>query len=543
LCFVQGLRENVTILEMKRGQQVKSTVLQSSLFVLGMILAIHPGAAQRASEEPGEIGLEALFRKETAGEHVTDGGLSRGVAWGDYDNDGDPDLVVANSANQPQMFYRNDGADGFFQIQHDPIVQSVGDSEGVFWADYDNDGDLDLLLTNQFDAPLRLFRNDGTDHAEAEGSAGFSQVAAGDLGDDRRGSANGACWGDYDNDGHLDVYVVHRDGLNNELFRSRGDGTFRREKGGPAVSGGGDGRTCAIGDVDGDGDLDLFVGNFRDGDTRATNFFYLNRGDGSFDAVTDSPLVTDRQATYGASFADPDEDGDLDLFRSNSSRSDHDALYLNNGHGDFKAVVDGHLVSAASRPSKGHAWGDYDLDGDLDLFISNGTEADVDLRNFLYLNDGHGNFTGATTGSLVSDVTISAGTAWSDIDLDGDLDLFVANWGGSDEDNALYRNQIRGRHWLVVRLVGQRSNRMGLGARVAVRAKIDGRQRRLTRWMLPATGYASQNEPIIHFGLGDAEALEVLEVVWPSGVIDRIEAPSVDRTLEVFEGRGVRTPR
>jgi hypothetical protein len=520
---------------------MNSQLLRYSLVVLGLTIAIHPAVAQTSSDEPGEIGMRGLFLRETAGEHVTDGGLSRGVAWGDYDNDGDPDLVVANSINQPQMFYRNDGADGFFQIQQDPIVQSVGDSEGVFWADYDNDGDLDLLLTNQFDSPLRLFRNDGADHAQAEGSAGFSQVAAGDLGDERTGSANGACWGDYDNDGHLDVYVVHRDGLDNELFRNRGDGTFGRDPDGLAVRGGGDGRTCAIGDVDGDGDLDLYVGNFRDGKTKATNFFYLNRGDGSFDAVTDSPLVTDRQATYGASFADSDGDGDLDLFLSNIASSDHNALYLNDGLGAFTKVEDGPVVTVGSRPSKGHAWGDYDNDGDLDLFIANGTEAEVDLRNFLFLNDGKGRFSTVSEGALVSDVMISAGTAWADIDLDGDLDLFVANWGGSDEDNALYRNLTRGRHWLVVRLVGQRSNRMGLGARVTVQAKIDGRQRQLTRWMLPATGYGSQNEPIVHIGLGDADAIEALEVVWPSGVIDRIESLSVDRAIKVVEGHGVRT--
>jgi len=524
--------------ERKRGFGVKSICLSAAILVLGVTIASPPISAQTASDESAEIEQADLFHRETIGEHVTDGGLSRGVAWGDYDNDGDPDLVVANSVKQLQMFYRNDGADGFFQIQQDPIVQSGGDTEGVYWADYDNDGDLDLLITNQFDGLIHLLRNDGPAHAEAEQSAGFSKVAAGELGDDRPGSANGACWGDFDNDGHLDLYVVHRDGLDNELFRNRGDGSFRRETNGPEVNDGGDGRTCAVGDVDADGDLDLFVGNFIDRKTKATNFFYLNRGDGTFEPVTDSPLVTDRQATYGASFADPDGDGDLDLFLSNIARSDHNALYLNDGHGVFTAVTDGPLVTAASRPSKGHAWGDYDNDGDLDLFIANGTEAEVDLRNFLYLNDGNGGFVAVTTGDLVTDVMISAGAAWADIDLDGDLDLFVANWGGSDEDNALYRNEVRGRGWLVVHLVGRRSNRMGLGARVRVRARIDGRNRWLNRWMLPATGYGSQNEPIIHFGLGDATTVDLLEVRWPSGIVDRIPSPSLNQRVKVVEGRG-----
>jgi hypothetical protein len=522
---------------------MKTAAVRNLLAVGCTAFAVQSATAQPLPNEPGETGRIPIFSRETSGEHVTDGGLSRGVAWGDYDNDGDPDLVVANSVNQLQMLYRNDGPNGFFQVQQDPIVQSGGDSEGVFWADYDNDGDLDLLLTNQFDAPLRLFRNDGPARAEEDGSAGFSQVAAGDLGDDRLGSSNGACWGDYDNDGHLDVFVVHRDGLDNELFRNRGDGTFRREAEGPAVSSGGDARTCAVGDVDSDGDLDLYVGNFIDGDTKAANSFYLNQGDGTFEAVTESAVVADRQATYGASFADADGDGDLDLFLSNIARSDHNALYLNDGHGAFAKVEDDSLVTAASRPSKGHAWGDYDNDGDLDLFIANGTEADVDLRNFLYLNDGRGRFTAVAEGPLVSDVMISAGTAWADIDKDGDLDLFVANWSGCDEDNALYRNETQGRHWLVVQLVGKKSNRMGIGARARVQARIGGHDRWLTRWLLPSTGYGSQNEPIIHFGLGDATSVEALEVEWPSGVTDRIESLPVDRVVEVVEGTRERKSR
>jgi hypothetical protein len=517
---------------------------QLAALVAFTICAISVNASEPIAADPPRPasvdgpGTNAFFTRITVGEHVTDGGLSRGVAWGDYDNDGDPDLVVANSINQLQMLYRNDGREGFLQIQQDPIVQSGGYSEGVFWADYDNDGDLDLLVTNQFNGLTHLFRNDGSAHAQAEESAGFSKVAAGDLGDESLGSANGACWGDYDNDGHLDVFVVHRDGRNDELFRNLGNGRFRRETDDPVVMSGGDGRTCAAGDVDDDGDLDLYVGNFRDGNSKATNFFYLNRGDGTFETVTDSPLVTDRQATYGASFADPDEDGDLDLFLSNISRTDHNALYLNDGHGEFTRVTKGPLVTSASRPSKGHTWGDYDNDGDLDLFIANGTESNVDLRNFLYLNDGKGGFTGVREGDLVTDVTISAGTAWADFDRDGDLDLFVANWGGSDEDNSLYQNQTEGRHWLTVRLIGQRSNRMGLGARVRVRARIGGHDRWLNRWMLPATGYASQNEPMVHFGLGDAAAVDILEVLWPSGVVDRFTSAPMDQRIEVIEGRG-----
>jgi hypothetical protein len=472
---------------------------------------------------------EALFTHESEAEPSAGGGLSRGAAWGDFDDDGDPDLIVANAIGQEQMIYRNDGPDGFTRLHDDPVTLSEGDTEGAFWADTDNDGDLDLLLTNQFDQPLRFFRNDG--------QSGLVPTAAGDLGDDRPASANSACWGDFDNDGFLDVFVVQREGLDDLLYRNLGNGSFSRITEGDPVTNAGDGRTCACGDIDGDGDLDLFVGNFILNGSKAPNFLYLNRGDGAFDEVNEGDIVTDLQATYGSSFVDIDDDGDPDLFLSNIAGSDHNALYINDGRGRFTKRTDGELVKAASRPSKGHAFGDYDLDGDLDLVIANGTEAEVDLRNFLYLNDGAGRFVPVVEGDLVDTPNISAGVAWSDPDLDGDLDLFIANWGGDNEDNAFYRNNTTGRTWLVIRLTGAKSNRMGWGARVRVSATINGAPRTQTRWMNPTTGYASQNEPFVHFGLGNATNVHSIEIIWPSGTVDHLGPTDANRILEITEGQ------
>jgi len=498
-----------------------------------IVLAVGCGGPGPASQAPPPMDAprpEALFTYEADAAPSTGGGLSRGVAWGDIDTDGDPDLVVANAIGQAQMLYRNDGPAGFNRLQDDPVTLSAGDTEGAFWADADNDGDLDLLLTNQFDQPLRFFRNDG--------QSSLILATAGDLGDDRKASANSACWGDFDNDGHLDVFVVQRDGLDDLLFSNLGDGRFHRIAEGDAVTNGGDGRTCACGDIDADGDLDLFVGNFVLDGAKAPNFLYRNRGDGTFETVTEGEIITDLQATYGSSFVDIDDDGDADLFLSNIAGSDHNALYLNDGLGHFSKRTDGELVTAASRPSKGHAFGDYDLDGDLDLVIANGTESEVDLRNFLYLNDGAGRFVAVTEGDLVDTPNISAGVAWADADLDGDLDLFIANWGGDNEANAFYRNHATGRSWLVIRLIGTKSNRMGWGARVRITAVIDGSTRTQTRWMNPTTGYASQNEPILHFGLGDASHIDSIEITWPSGTVDHLGPVDANRILGVTEGRG-----
>jgi Tol biopolymer transport system component len=458
---------------------------------------------------------------------AVDGGLSRGFTWGDLDGDGDPDLVVANSASQPEFVYRNDGADAFTQLFDTPVALGAGDTEGASLADYDGDGDLDLLVTDQFDEPLRLYRN--------EDGGEFHEARAGDLGDGTPFSANSACWADYDLDGDLDVFVVQRDGRDDLLFRNRGDGTFARVREDPVAASGGDGRACAWGDVDGDGDPDLYVGNFLEGRQKARNFLFLNQS-GGFRRVAVGPPVEDRGRTYGTSFIDADNDGDLDLFVSNIARDDRNALYLNDGSGGFTALVDDPLVAAGGRPSKGHTWGDFDLDGDLDVYIANGTEADVDVRNFLFLNDGRGRFSAVRHGPPVERADTSAAAAWADYDRDGDLDLFVTSWGGNDEDNVLLRNETTGRHWLTIALRGTGSNRQGIGARVRLAVRRGGELHWQTRWLWPSTGYASQNEPVVHFGLGAAERVAELQVIWPSGVVDRRRDLTADRLYVVVEG-------
>ena len=491
----------------------------TSIVILDLTYSNHPVLAfEKVVDDPSVLG----------------GALSRGVAWGDVDGDSYPDLVVANANGAHQFVYRNEHGRRFRSLVEDPTTMSGGSSEGVSLADYDGDGDLDLLVTNQFDEPIQLFQNTGG----AEESL-FIRVSAGELGDDTPHTANSACWADYDLDGHLDVFVVNRDGVDDLLFHNEGDGTFRRIHGDQVVSSGGDGRTCAWSDVDGDGDPDLYVGNFLEeerGEFRnARNFFFVNDR-GSFRAVREGAPVTNRGRTYGATFADVDGDGDPDLFLSNIGSTDHNALYLNDGAGHFTALLDGPIPNGASRPSKGHTWGDFDLDGDLDLYVVNGTEADVELGNFLFVNDGSGRFTSMEYGAVVEDANISGGVAWADYDRDGDLDLYAANWGNNDENNVLYRNDVTGRHWIAFSLEGTRSNRMGVGTRVRVQARIEGELRWQVRWLWPATGYASQNEPIVHFGLAGAILADSVEVLWPSGLVDRYENVEADRFIKLVEG-------
>lgn len=204
------------------------------------------------------------------------------------------------------------------------------------------------------------------------------------------------------------------------------------------------------------------------------------------------------------------------------------------------------MVRDSRGPSKGHAWGDFDNDGDLDLYVANGTMStervpEFGLRNFLYLNRGDGTFRRVEGGPASTDAQVSAGVAWADYDRDGDLDLFVANWGGGAEErhNALYRNttsERTGRRWIVFRLEGVASNRFGVGAEVRVRARVAGEIRWQTRRLMSSTGYASQNEPIVHFGLGAAVQVDSAVVRWPSGDVSRLADLEANQVVHVREG-------
>jgi len=471
----------------------------------------------------------------TGVEPVTDDGSSRGVAWADYDRDGYPDLYVANTMNNSNFVYRNEGDGTFSQVTEDPISYSGNWSEGVNWVDVDNDRDLDLFVANQWDGPNQLFLNNG--------EGGFAE--AGKSGDLTAGHSNspGSCWGDYDLDGYMDVYVVTRDGGDDSLFNNNGDGTFSRVTSGNISSNGGDGRSCAWGDVDGDRFPDLYVGNFiiRNGErvTKARNFLYRNNGDGTFTEITEGHHVTDPGVTYGVSFTDYDYDEDLDLFVTNIASSDANMLYENDGNGGF-TKTDLTISSELNRPSKGHTWGDFDLDGYPDLFVANGTMniEPEKVRNQLYLNNQRGAFREITDWSIVTKEGTSAGTAWADYDRDGDLDLFVANWAHNNEDNELYRNnstETDNRNWIALHLAGTRSNTFGIGAEVRLKATVSGRTIWQTRWHLLDTGYGSQNEPLVHFGLGDAVTVDSLEIQWPSGAVDRFADLATNRYYRATE--------
>ncbi len=316
---------------------------------------------------------DGTFTKITSGPVVTDGGSSYGCTWGDYDNDGYLDLFVANY-NEDNFLYRN-RQDGTFQaVLSGPVVTGGGSSAGCSWADYDTDGWLDLYVCNRTSANF-LYRNnrDGT----------FTRVLTGAIVTDNDNS--GACsWGDYDGDGDPDLIVANAGPDYNCLYRNLGDGTFEKVTGDPVVTTLSHSDGAAWGDYDNDGDLDLFVVSGVVG--YGYDYLYQNNGDATFTQVLSGPPVENNHWAEGSSWGDYDNDGDLDLFVGiYDGPGGQNRLYENRGGGLFMSIDSGPHIEAGNY-SKGTTWADYDQDGDLDIFIAKNNYFGGD--NVLFRNEG-----------------------------------------------------------------------------------------------------------------------------------------------------------
>jgi len=258
---------------------------------------------------------------------------------------------------------------------------------------------------------------------------GFVKLTSGPVVNDTSWSY-GACWGDFNNDGYLDLFVVNNmaTNKNNLLYFNNGNGTFTKITSGNVVTDGGSTYGCTCADIDNDTDLDIFAANYNE-----NNFLYLNNGNGTFTKVTTGAIVNDGGSSTGSAWGDYDNDGKIDLFVCN--RTQNNFLYHNEGSGVFTKITTGAIVNDGGN-SGGCAWGDYNNDGFIDLFVANAGPA----VNFLYKNNGNGTFTKITTGAIVTDVDHSSGGSWGDYDNDGDLDLYVTGGVIGQTYNRLFKN-------------------------------------------------------------------------------------------------------
>jgi hypothetical protein len=344
-------------------------------------------------------------------------------------------------------------------------------------------------------------------------------------------------WADFNRDGLLDLAVANAwddppqypNWSRNLLYFNQGNGTFRKETQDPFVSyraramieGG------AAGDVDGDGDLDLLLGGHS-----STLLLFENDGTGQFHQAS-FPTVADKPLS--PSLADYDNDGRMDVFIDvyDWTKTQYHRLLRNEGEGRWSSMPLG-----LSNESGGGAWGDYDNDGDLDLFISRGRI--VTTTNLFYANNGDGTFTQVTWGSLANERGRSRSSAWADYDNNGFLDLLVTGRDGFPD--VLYRNHGNGNHWVSFKLVGTASNRSAIGAKVRVRVTIFGK----TYWQLReiGTGNIAQNDLRPHFGLGDAPLATTVRIEWPSGAVEEFSNLARDQFYTIVEPslRGAMTP-
>ncbi|TMU55547.1 CRTAC1 family protein [Flagellimonas algicola] len=493
---------------------------------LKLLLAVSfPLLLMGCAEKPEEIKTEhslSIFEEITEGRIATDGGLSRGVAWGDYDGDGDPDLYVSNSSGQWNALYRNNGdgtfkkmTEGGFDIKvFSELVRHGGSAQGANWVDYDNDGDLDLYVVGRDDEPNFLFNNID--------NLGFTRITEHPLTEEGI-RASMACWADIEGDGDLDIFIVASGKGPNRVYKNLGDGNFEFMEEHLLSEGTGRARACACGDANGDALPEFYIAN-----AQAANDYYVNLGNWEFQKVEKGHLVQDVGYSYGVSWADYDDDGDLDLFLANFDKMNF--LYNNDGSGNLSPVMEGPVSQQMGGASKGHTWGDYDNDGDLDLYVANGTYR-PEMFNFFYLNKGDGSFEQDFSGHLLKHADTSAGAAHADFDRDGDLDIFVANWGSSDQVNRFYKNSTTGSHWISLRLNGTQSNRFGIGAKIS----LFSNEKIQYRWMYPVTGYASQNDYELHFGLGQSTVIDSLKIEWPSGHTDVHPNPTIDTHFSATE--------
>jgi hypothetical protein len=485
-----------------------------------------------------------------------------GVAIFDYNGDGRPDIYFTNGAaipslekESPQYFnrlYRNDGGMKFTDVTEEAGVAGAGYSMGVAAADFDNDGNVDLFVAGV--NRNILYRNLGNGKFEdVTAKAGITSdqwaVAAG--------------WFDYDNDGKLDLLVVHYakwspaydrycgdssrnlriychpkyfEGLPSTLYHNLGGGKFEdvSKKSGIGQSAG-RGMSVAFADYDGDGFMDAFVTN-----DNMPNFLFHNKGDGTFEEtalLAGVALKDDGRpvASMGVDFRDYNNDGLPDIAVT-ALAGETFPLFKNMGKGAFtEATYASKLGSLTIRHT---GWGiglfDFDNDGWKDLFTANSHVNDlVEMfeparykePNAVFRNLGNGTFADESAASGQDSVRVHRGSAFADLNGDGKIDAVISCL---EEPAEIWENiSPDGNNWIILKLVGVRSNRDGIGARVRIGNQYNQ--------MTSAVSYASSSHAGVHFGLGKLEKIPRIEIRWPSGVVQTLAEVKANQTLTVRE--------
>jgi hypothetical protein len=451
------------------------------------------------------------FEDRSASSGIAHRSYGMGACSADYDNDGYPDLFI--TAMGGNTLYRNAGGKSFVDVTKTAGVGSSTFSASCAFGDLDRDGDVDLFVVNYVDARLD----------------------------------NNIFCGDAPKRMRIYCHPLNFKPLANVLYRNNGDGTFTdvsRESGIGAHRGNGLG--VVMGDYDDNGWLDVFVAN----DT-TPNFLFHNDGKGRFSEValrSGVAMASDGRARagMGTDFGDVDGDGDLDLFVTNHELETH-TLYRNLGKSLFSEATAEAGLSTPTLPFVGFgtALVDYDNDGDLDIGVVNGHVVNIptlvrpgavlEQRKLLFVNDGRGRMReiGRQAGPGFGTERVGRTLVTGDIDNDGDLDILVTNNGGAAE---LLRNELASQGGSVsFRLIGTISNRSAVGARIRVSAG----GRTVLREVKAGSSYLGQNDLRQHIGLGNLARLDKIEIRWPNDTVETITEVEIGQQVTVTEGKGV----
>jgi enediyne biosynthesis protein E4 len=508
-------------------------------FFYASLLLAGPGAAQTFFEE---MGKEVFSTERRIRDFASPWNALQEVTLGDYNNDGWPDLFITYGGGGAWgALLHNEGGKRFVDQPAALPVDQLPQNQwaGLQWGDYDNDGDLDLFLSGGFFNVVRfhdaLLRNDRGVFHNVTREAGLT---------DSLFSVH-AIWFDYDRDGHLDLFVAHADYTqpaisHDTIYRNNGDGSFTEVSEELGLSevyapgfGGGTNSGAVSADFNDDGLPDLYLGQWE----KVPNRLFTQNDQGIFDDATTGDLA-DPGLARGTAVGDIDNDGDLDIFQANQAGDDvkgletpaRSLLLLNLGDGQFLDITEAvGLSSLFAREVAFPKFGDIDNDGDLDLVTA--------LPPSLFLNDGSGSFVEQTSRYGVEQSSDRLYLA--DYDLDGFLDIFISGTIGTflgepDSRDRLYHNTGNDNHWLRVELVGTESNRNGIGARLFARAGDLHQTREMQ------TGWGRGNdERVVHFGLGPRTRVDSLKVNWPSGRVDVLTDLAVDQKIRLFEGNRI----
>jgi len=502
--------------------------------------------------------------------------MPAGIALFDYDGDGLLDIYLVNGAEMPSLvktspkyynrLFHNNGDGTFTDVTERAGVAGAGYGMGAAVGDYDNDGWPDLFVANVNGNQLFHNNGDGT-FTDVTAKAGLG----GAVYKGRKMWSIAAGWFDYNNDGLLDLFVAnycqwdqryepvcqgldgrgycHPDSfapLPNTLYRNNGDGTFTdvsAETGISAVLGKGMGVVFA--DYDGDGFLDVFVAN-----DNSPNLLFRNLGGKRFEEVGfEAGVAYNDEGTalagMGADFRDLNNDGLPDIWHT-AIENETFPLFINKGKGQFRNSGQESRLANLTRPMSGWSNGIVDLDNDgwKDLVVARSNVLDNIGKisshfryaepNSVFRNRGNGQFedVSASAGADFIRPAPHRGLAYGDLDNDGRMDLVVTALGAPV---SVFRNVTETHnHWVLLKLVGTKSNRMGIGARIRITTD-DGRM--LYNEATTSTGYAASSDPRVHFGLGSSRVMKEIEVNWPSGTRQLLHDVTADRILEVTEPR------